>query len=81
MSFVFTDYGRHVLMTWQPTEQEQPTEAPWTMKRDEPCPECGPHGNKGRVLLLESWVDCLTCKLSVPSCVSVGFAAFPKDDE
>lgn len=30
----------------------------------EKCPECGPHGNKGRVLLLESWVDCLTCKVA-----------------
>ena len=27
-----------------------------------PCPECGPHGNAGRVLLLESWVDCTTCR-------------------
>ena len=26
------------------------------------CPECGPHGNAGRVLLLESWVDCETCR-------------------
>ncbi len=26
-----------------------------------PCPECGPHGNAGRVLLLESWVDCTSC--------------------
>lgn len=26
------------------------------------CPECGPHGGNGRVLLLDSWVDCLTCK-------------------
>lgn len=26
------------------------------------CPECGPHGNAGRVLLLESWVDCTTCR-------------------
>jgi hypothetical protein len=25
------------------------------------CPECGPHGNAGRVLLLESWVDCTSC--------------------
>lgn len=25
------------------------------------CGECGPHGNDGRVLLLESWVDCTTC--------------------
>lgn len=30
--------------------------------RSGPCPECGPHGGKGKVLLLESWVDCLTCK-------------------
>jgi hypothetical protein len=29
-----------------------------------PCPECGPHGNAGRVLLLESWVDCTTCRPS-----------------
>jgi hypothetical protein len=29
---------------------------------DRVCSECGPHGGKGRVLLLESWVDCLTCK-------------------
>lgn len=27
-----------------------------------PCPECGPHGNKGIVCLLLSWVDCLTCE-------------------
>lgn len=26
------------------------------------CPECGPHGGAGRVLLLESWVDCTTCR-------------------
>ena len=26
------------------------------------CPECGPHGNARRVLLLESWVDCTTCR-------------------
>jgi hypothetical protein len=26
-----------------------------------PCPECGPHGNRGRVLLLESWIDCTSC--------------------
>lgn len=25
------------------------------------CPECGPHGNKGRVCLLLSWADCTTC--------------------
>lgn len=26
------------------------------------CPECGPHGNKGRVLLLENWYDCTLCR-------------------
>ena len=31
------------------------------------CPECGPHGNAGRVLLLESWVDCTTCRCARPS--------------
>ena len=25
------------------------------------CPECGPHGNKGRVCLLLSWADCTMC--------------------
>jgi hypothetical protein len=25
------------------------------------CPECGPHGNLGKIALLYSWVDCLTC--------------------
>lgn len=25
------------------------------------CPECGPHGGLGKVALLYSWVDCLTC--------------------
>lgn len=25
------------------------------------CPECGPHGGKGKIALLYSWVDCLTC--------------------
>lgn len=35
----------------------------WTMPvAASTCPECGPHGGKGKVLLLESWVDCLTCK-------------------
>jgi hypothetical protein len=29
-----------------------------------PCSECGPHGNAGQVLLLESWVDCGTCNPS-----------------
>lgn len=33
-----------------------------TMRAVDPCPECGPHGNSGRVLLLESWVDCTTCR-------------------
>ena len=32
-----------------------------------PCLECGPHGNAGRVLLLESWVDCTTCRPAIPS--------------
>ncbi len=32
------------------------------MRAADPCPECGPHGNAGRVLLLESWVDCTTCR-------------------
>lgn len=31
-------------------------------RAENPCPECGPHGNAGRVLLLESWVDCTTCR-------------------
>ena len=26
------------------------------------CPECGPHGNNGRVALFSSLDDCLTCK-------------------
>lgn len=30
-------------------------------RAESPCPECGPHGNVGRVLLLESWVDCRAC--------------------
>lgn len=25
------------------------------------CPECGPHGNRGEVLLAESWAKCTTC--------------------
>lgn len=33
-----------------------------TMHAKSACPECGPHGNAGRVLLLESWVDCTTCR-------------------
>ena len=31
------------------------------------CPECGSHGNRGRVCLLESWVDCLTCAAPKPA--------------
>jgi hypothetical protein len=31
------------------------------------CPECGPHGNAGRVFLLESRVDCTTCRPEVIS--------------
>lgn len=26
------------------------------------CPECGPHGNRGRVCLLLTWADCTTCR-------------------
>lgn len=26
-----------------------------------PCPECGPHGNRGEVLLASSWAKCTTC--------------------
>lgn len=26
-----------------------------------PCPECGPHGNRGDVLLASSWAKCTTC--------------------
>ena len=33
-----------------------------TMHAKGTCPECGPHGGAGRVLLLESWVDCTTCR-------------------
>jgi hypothetical protein len=33
------------------------------------CPECGPHGNAGRVLMLESWVDCTTCLPPTEPCV------------
>ena len=29
------------------------------------CPECGPHGGKGMVELLESWVPCRTCDAAV----------------
>lgn len=25
------------------------------------CPECGPHGNRGEVLLASSWAKCTTC--------------------
>lgn len=31
-------------------------------RAENPCPECDPHGNAGRVLLLESWVECTTCR-------------------
>lgn len=27
----------------------------------EPCPECGPHGNRGKVMGLEQTYDCTTC--------------------
>jgi hypothetical protein len=26
------------------------------------CPDCGPHGNRGRICLLWSWVDCERCE-------------------
>lgn len=26
-----------------------------------PCPECGPHGNAGEVMLASSWAKCTTC--------------------
>lgn len=32
-----------------------------TMRRMDPCPECGPHGNRGEVLLASSWAKCTTC--------------------
>lgn len=32
--------------------------------RAAPCPECGPHGNRGRVCLLLTWADCTTCRLA-----------------
>lgn len=32
-----------------------------TKVRVDRCPECGPHGNRGRVMLFDSWVDCTTC--------------------
>lgn len=36
---------------------------PWGTPTQRPvCPECGPHGNSGKVLLLDTWVDCLTCR-------------------
>ncbi len=38
---------------------------PWRIRPTamrQACPECGPHGNAGRVLLLESWADCTTCR-------------------
>ena len=29
--------------------------------REHVCPECGPHGNRGEVLLASSWAKCTTC--------------------
>lgn len=30
-------------------------------RAENPCPECGPHGNRGEVLLASSWAKCTTC--------------------
>lgn len=45
-------------------------------RAENPCPECGPHGNAGRVLLLESWVDCTTCRPTAAA-LSVEFDGAP----
>lgn len=37
---------------------------PWRLRptmRQQACPECGPHGNAGRVLLASTWVACTVC--------------------
>lgn len=50
---------------------------------DDPCPECGPHGNAGRVCLASTWVACTVCADGKPGDAfgAVEQAALHTDDD